>query len=81
MMRKLLAVAFLGATASLYANVINFDDLTNGVVVTNQYAAQDAVFSSTAGNVNYITTQASYNGTPPNFICTGPVGSGINCAA
>jgi hypothetical protein len=67
------------ASPALPANVINFDDLTNGTVVTNQYAALDAIFSSTAGNVNYITAQPQYNGTPPNFLCTGPAGGGIDC--
>lgn len=61
--------------------VINFDDLPQGgitgVVVTNQYP--QATFSSTSGFVNYVTTQSQYNGTPPNFICTGPIGGSINC--
>lgn len=38
------------------------------------------MFSSTTGFVNFITTQGSYNGTPPNFLCTGPVGGSIDCA-
>jgi hypothetical protein len=78
-MKNLLALALLGATARLYGNVINFDNLANGDVVTNQYAALDAIFSSTAGNVNYVTTQPQYNGTPPNFLCTGPIGGSIDC--
>ena len=82
-MRNLFAVALLGATATLFGGTItiNFDNLSDGNVVTNQYAAQDAIFSSSAGNVNYITAQASYLSTPPNFICTGPVNSTINCTA
>ena len=78
-MRNLPALALLGATASLYGNVINFDNLNNGDVVTNQYSALDAIFSSSAGNVNFVTTQPSYNGTPPNFICTGPANGSIDC--
>src|ERR1017187_9131144 len=78
-MSKCLVALLALAGPALYANVINFEDLTNGTVVTNQYAAQDADFSSTAGNVNYITTQGAYNGTPPNFICTGATGSSIDC--
>lgn len=64
---------------------INFDDQSQccvtGPVITNQYAAEGATFSSSPGNVNYITTQPSYMSTPPNFICTGPVNSSINCLA
>lgn len=59
--------------------VINFDDLPRGgitgVVVTNQYPS--ATFSSNGG-VNYVTTQPSYYGSPPNFICTGRYGA-IDC--
>lgn len=82
-MRNLFAVALLGATATIYGGTItiNFDNLNDGDVVTNQYAAQDAIFSSSAGNVNFITAQASYLSTPPNFICTGPSGGTINCTA
>lgn len=80
-MKKVLLLSLFGVISSTYANVINFDDLSNGTVVTNQYASLDAIFSSTPGNVNYITTQPSYNGTPPNFLCTGPTGGGITCTA
>jgi len=68
----------LPAIASATSTVINFDDLTNGTVITNQYAS--ATFSSVAGYVNYVTTQPEYMGTPPNFLCTGPVGGSIDCA-
>jgi len=79
--RKLgLMITLLGALSSVAsATVINFQNLVDGNVITNQYAG--VVFSSTAGNVNFVTTQGSYNGTPPNFLCTGPVGGGINCTA
>jgi len=75
-----LMITLLGALSTVAsATVINFDDLADGNVITNQYAG--VVFSSTPGNVNYVTTQPSYNGTPPSFLCTGPVGGGINCTA
>jgi len=73
-------ITLLGALSSIAsATVINFDNLADGNVITNQYAG--VVFSSTPGNVNYVTAQPIYNGTPPNFLCTGPVGGGINCTA
>jgi hypothetical protein len=80
-MLRLFAISLLGTAATVYGGTItiNFDNLNDGDVVTNQYAAQDAIFSSTAGNVNYITAQASYLSTPPNFICSGPANSGIDC--
>ena len=78
--RCIIAAGALCLSAPLSAQtVINFDNLNNGDVVTNQYAG--VTFSSTAGNVNYITAQSGYNGSKPNFICTGPVRSSINCAA
>jgi hypothetical protein len=68
----LLAFAPAGEAAT-----ITFDELTNGEVVTNQYAALGVLFSSAAGQSNLITTQAQYNSTKPNFICTGF--QSINC--
>ena len=69
--------------ASAVPVVIDFDDQpqlgVTGGVITNQYGG--VLFSSTAGFVNYITTQPSYNSTKPNFLCTGPVGGSINCTA
>jgi hypothetical protein len=47
--------------------VINFDDLANGVVVTNQYP--EATFSSTPDFGN-LTTAQSLGSSQPNFICT-----------
>lgn len=58
------------------AVTIDFDDLAPDTVVTNQYAT--ATFSSSAGNVNYAEDQ-SLGSSLPNFICTGPIGGGINC--
>src|ERR1022692_4334194 len=73
-----LAVA-LSATAAFGASVVvNFDNLNNGDVITNQYAG--VTFSSTSGNVNYVTTQPQYQSTPPNFLCSGPANGGIDCA-
>ena len=61
---------------------ITFDDLpqggTTGVVVTTQYPS--ASFSSSGAHVNYVTTQPSFQGTPPNFLCTGPAGGSIDCS-
>ncbi len=70
----------LAVAVPAQANVVNFDDLTNGTVVTNQYAAQDVTFSSTGGEEILVTTQSSYMSTPPNFICSG-TGGGIDCTA
>lgn len=76
-----IALAALLPTAVCAVPVeINFEGQANGVVIDNEYAPV-ATFSSTAGSVNYITTQAQYNSTPPNFLCTGPVNGGINCTA
>jgi len=64
-------------TASDSQTVINFADLPNSAVVTNQYPG--VVFSSTSGNVNYVSDQSSYD--TPSFICTGPTGGNIDCTA
>ena len=73
-----LSVAF--STAAFGGNVVvNFDNLNNGDVITNQYAG--VTFSSTPGYVNYVTTQSQYQSTPPNFLCTGPSNGNINCTA
>ncbi|GAB1343130.1 PEP-CTERM sorting domain-containing protein [Gemmatimonas sp.] len=74
-----LASTFCLASTASAQTVINFDNLSNNTVVTNQYAGVS--FSSTAGNTNYITAQSSYNGSKPNFLCSGPVNSFINCTA
>ena len=64
------AALLLSCTAAS-ATTITFDNLVNGDVVTNQYAAQGITFSSLGGGQIYITAQPSYQSTPPNFICTG----------
>lgn len=62
--------AFLFLASLSYANVINFDNLSNGTVVTGQYAPI-ATFSSVFGEaiVTYNYSSA-YGGSAPNFICT-----------
>lgn len=78
--RQLAAAALaLGIVGSAHATLIDFDSLSNGDVVTNQFAGQGITFSSDGGQVIYITAQPSYQSTPPNFICTGPAGGSINC--
>lgn len=67
-MRALSTAAGLLFAATLpAATVINFENLTAGTVLTNQYAA--AVFSSTPGKVIHVWSDNDLNGTPPNFIC------------
>ena len=75
-----LCATIIAAGRSVRADTVNFDDLPGGTVVTNQYASQDITFSSTNGEVIYVTTQPQYQSTPPNFICTGPAGGSIDCA-
>ncbi len=75
----LLAASLSVADSASAQTVINFDNLSNLDVVTNQYAG--VVFSSSAGNVNYVTTQNAFNASKPNFICAGAVNSGINCTS
>jgi hypothetical protein len=77
-----LALATALSTAAFAGHVeTNFDDQQQlgltGVVITNQYAG--VLFSSTQGNVNYVTTQAQYLSTPPNFLCSGPANGSIDC--
>ena len=71
-----MAAAFSTAAFATHVEV-NFDNLQDGAVVTNQYAGVE--FSSTQGSVNFITAQSQYLSTPPNFICTGPASGGIDC--
>jgi hypothetical protein len=61
---------------SASAVVIDFDDLADGVVVTNQYP--EATFSSETGYENKTTAQ-NLGTSLPNFICTAPIGGGIDC--
>jgi hypothetical protein len=57
--------------------LIDFSNLADGTVVTDQYPG--VTFSSTPGNVNYVSDQSGYN--TPSFICTGPTGGSIDCTA
>ena len=70
------ALGLLLATRPAAAVVINFDNLGNGVVVTNQYP--EATFSSDPGEVVLTSAQVPpYQTSAPNFICTGT--SSIDC--
>jgi hypothetical protein len=71
----LTALAALTLPAAAQAVVIDFDDLGNGVVVTNQYAG--VTFSSDPG-AQILTTAQSLGSSLPNFICSG-IGGSINC--
>ena len=62
----LTALAALTLPAAAQAVVIDFDDLGNGVVVTNQYAG--VTFSSDPG-FEVLTTAQSLGSSTPNFIC------------
>lgn len=66
------------AALPAFSGVIDFDALADGAVITNQFAG--VVFSSTVDAENKATNQPSYNGSMPNFLCTGPVGGGVDCA-
>jgi hypothetical protein len=77
--RFAIAALVLGIYAPAHATIIDFDSLSNGAVVTNQFAGQGITFSSDGGQVILITAQPSYQSTPPNFLCTGTAGAGINC--
>src|SRR5688572_20077523 len=70
-------VAHLIVPAIAAATVIDFDALTHGTIVTNQYAG--AVFSSGPGRVIYAYQFPSIANTSPNIICTGPAAGGIDC--
>ncbi len=58
--------------------VCDFDGLPGGDIVTNQYPG--ATFSSSAGNDNKVHP-FFVNDTPPNILCTGPVGAPVDCVA
>jgi hypothetical protein len=72
----LLAALAVCAEIRAQAVVIDFDDLNNGDIVTNQYP--EATFSAETGYENQITAQ-SLGSSLPNFICTAPIGGGIDC--
>lgn len=65
------------ATPSQAATVIDFDNLGNGVQVTNQYAG--VTFSSQAGSRVLTSAQNISNNSLPNFICSAKNNAGINC--
>ena len=73
-----LALVFLAATtaAATGQTVINFDNLNNNDVVTNQYPG--VTFSSSAGNQNYAINRPGSAHTAPNILCSGPIG-GLDC--
>lgn len=58
---------------------IDFEDLSNRDVVTNQYGPE-VIFSAETGYHVEVLTLASQAGAAPNFICIRPDGGG-NCAA
>lgn len=63
------------AAAPVSATTINFDNLGNGVLVTNQYAG--VTFSSDPGEGLY-----TQGGTPvsyPYYLCTAPINGPIDC--
>ena len=65
----------LGSWGANAGTGIDFDRLPEGDVVSNQFPA--AWFSSSAGNVNFVHDHPGH--TPPNIICTGPIGGSVNC--
>ena len=79
---SLLAVALVivgvGSMSPARATLITFEGLADGTIITNQFAG--VTFSSNAGFVNAVTTQAGI-GFGANFICTAPSGTplAINC--
>lgn len=80
-MRKLSLSAFLLVlllvSQAEAQTIINFDNLSADIAVTNQYP--EATFSSSPGNTNWTSAQ-NLGSSLPNFICTGPISGGIDCA-
>lgn len=78
MKNRFLGLIALGAASvaspASAATVINFDNLGNGVQVTNQYAG--VTFSSQAGS-QILTTAQNLGTSLPNFICSAV--TSINC--
>lgn len=65
---------------SVIQQQINFDDLSGGTTVTNQYANKGVVFSSAdQGQVVQVSTQPSYMSSSPNIIGTATGGGAFNC--
>ncbi len=73
LLRSCAGVAAFAAAGFTQATTINFNELTPGAEITNQYAG--VTFSSSPGNVNYAYAQGSSN----NILCSGPIGVGVNC--
>ncbi len=67
-----------GMNASAALTVIDFDGFAGGTIITNQHP--EATFSSSAGDDNKVLP-FPINDTPPNILCTGPVGGSVNCVA
>lgn len=77
-MTKFAAIAALVAAASFArADVINFDNLATGTVVTTQYPG--VTFSSIAGQHNETDAFSNGGNSVPNILCTYANGGGINC--
>ena len=71
------AASFALAAGTAQAAVIDFEDLSNGDIVTTQYSG--VTFSSSGSSVNKVTTQPGI-GFGNNFLCTaGGAGASINC--
>lgn len=82
-MKKLLTTICAGialicsAAPAAAQEIINFDTLSAGNVVTNQYAGLGVTFSAETGSQVIVTAQ-NLGSSLPNFICSGVNGS-INC--
>jgi hypothetical protein len=81
-MKRLVSLLMAAAAATslatpAQATVVDFDDLSNGDVVTNQYAGLGVTFSSSAG-AQVLATAQNLGSSLPNFICSGRGGQ-INC--
>jgi len=74
--KLILAAVGLTVPSLVVADLITFEGLANGTVVTNQFAGVE--FSANAGFENQVTTQPGI-GFGDNFICTAAVGQNINC--
>lgn len=70
----LLGSLAFGSASAQAATVIDFDGLSNGDIVTNQFS--EVTFSSETGSSIFVTEQ-SLGASPPNFICSGV--NRINC--
>ena len=73
----LTAVTVALMPASVSADVIDFDALPDGTVVTDQFP--QATFSTTTGSENTAIGTSADADTPPNILCTGPVGEQPTC--